>query len=121
MKDFRYRGNHYFCSIERAHSRDVDAVEETNNIIISGSVDGLVKAWSSPGTQENMSNMPLATVQINNRVKSLAVDPTGRRVAIGSSGITRPALDICDTTTLVTFIHLYIFSLNIVKFFIINK
>lgn len=33
----------FYCSIDKAHSCDVNAVDETSNAIISGSADGTVK------------------------------------------------------------------------------
>lgn len=89
--------NYYYTGIEDAHSRDINAVDETGNLVITGSADGVVKAWTSPRDENNFSNLPLATIRISDRIWSLAADPTGSKVAIGSSGTSGPALYICDT------------------------
>ncbi|XP_076650982.1 F-box/WD repeat-containing protein 4 [Halictus rubicundus] len=74
----------FYCSIPRAHSCDVNAVDETCDVIVSGSGDGIVKIWRSIG--ERIQNVPLATLNIGDRVWSLSADPTGKKVAVGSAG-----------------------------------
>lgn len=96
MKNVLYGENHFYGSIERAHSRDVDAVDETGDLVISGSADGVVKAWTSPKNQDIISNLPLASVRVNDRIWALAADPTGTKLAVGSSGTTGPPLYICN-------------------------
>ncbi|OXU29066.1 hypothetical protein TSAR_015181 [Trichomalopsis sarcophagae] len=96
MKNVLYGGNHFYGSIERAHSRDVDAVDETGDLVISGSADGVVKAWTSPKNQDIISNLPLTSVRVNDRIWALAADPTGTKLAVGSSGTTGPPLYICN-------------------------
>ena len=95
-----YRRSHFYYSIPRAHSRDVEAVDESNGIVISGSADGAVKAWTAPRENEFLSTLPLAAVGVNDRIWSLLIDPTGTKVAIGSAGTTEgnPPLHIYDTT-----------------------
>lgn len=97
-----YLRNHFYCKIDRAHSKDVDAVDETNNIVISGSADGVVKAWTSPKNQEFMSNLPLATVTVHDRVWSIAADSSNTKVAIGTSGTSGVPLYIYDTKKFVS-------------------
>ncbi|XP_014208190.1 F-box/WD repeat-containing protein 4 [Copidosoma floridanum] len=96
LMSMMYLENHFYHSINRAHSRDVDAIDETNNIIISGSADGVVKAWTSPKNQGYMSRLPLATVRVGDRVWSLAANPSSTKVAVGTSGTSGPPLNIYD-------------------------
>ncbi|XP_076678713.1 F-box/WD repeat-containing protein 4 isoform X2 [Andrena cerasifolii] len=85
----------FYCSIDRAHSCDVNAVDETSKAIISGSGDGTVKIWGPVG--QRILNLPLATINIADRVWSLSADPTSKRVAIGSAGNSdNPPLRIFD-------------------------
>ena len=76
--------DHLYYSIDRAHSSDVNAVDETSQVVISGSADGTVKIWMPPG--DAMSNVPLSSLSIHDRVWSIAADPTGQKFAVGSSG-----------------------------------
>ncbi|XP_033342299.1 F-box/WD repeat-containing protein 4 [Megalopta genalis] len=74
----------FYCSIPKAHTCDVNAVDETCDAIVSGSGDGIVKIWGP--LRERILNVPLATLNIADRVWSLAADPTGKKVAVGSAG-----------------------------------
>ncbi|KAJ8684288.1 hypothetical protein QAD02_020080 [Eretmocerus hayati] len=97
LKEMPFNRNHYQCSIQRAHSKDVETVDEVGDVVISGSADGVLRAWRSPRYQE-LSNIPLANIRVvSDRIWSLAVDPTGRKLAIGSSGYGDSPLRICDT------------------------
>lgn len=92
--------DHLYYSIERAHSTDVNAVDETSQVVISGSGDGVVKIWMRPG--ETMSNIPSATISVRDRILSLLADPTGQKFAVGSSGTgDGPPLHILDIERLV--------------------
>lgn len=77
--------NHLCYNIEEAHSTDVNAVEETPQVVISGSGDGVIKIWMRPG--ETMTNVPLKCLNVHDRIWSLSADPTGQKFAVGSSGI----------------------------------
>ncbi|OAD59278.1 F-box/WD repeat-containing protein 4 [Eufriesea mexicana] len=87
----------FYFSIDRAHSRNVNALDETFKAIISGSNDGTVKIWRPVG--QRILNVPLATINIAGWVCSLSADPTSKTVAVGSAG------DSNDT-------HLHIFDLE---------
>ncbi|XP_058803734.1 F-box/WD repeat-containing protein 4 [Phymastichus coffea] len=89
---------HYNTSIENAHSRDVEAVDEAGDIVFSGSADGMVKAWKSPRSREIISQDPLASFRINDRIWSIAIDSSGEKLAVGSAGNASAPLTICDTT-----------------------
>ncbi|XP_033209011.1 F-box/WD repeat-containing protein 4-like [Belonocnema kinseyi] len=90
-----YHMDHLYYSIERAHSTDVNAVDETSQVVISGSGDGVVKIWMRPG--DTMSNIPSASISVRDRILSLLADPTGQKFAVGSSGTgDGPPLHILD-------------------------
>ncbi|KZC12394.1 PREDICTED: F-box/WD repeat-containing protein 4 [Dufourea novaeangliae] len=85
----------FYCSIDRAHTSDVNAVDETCDAIMSGSGDGTVKIWGPVG--QRFLNIPVATLNIADRVWSLSADPTGKKVAVGSAGNSdSPPLHIFD-------------------------
>lgn len=85
----------YCFSIETAHSRSVNALDGTLTTIISGSSDGTVKIWTPLG--QRTSHIPLATINIAQWVCSLSVDPTNKKVAIGTAGDSdKPHLHIFD-------------------------
>ncbi|XP_076242065.1 F-box/WD repeat-containing protein 4 [Calliopsis andreniformis] len=85
----------FYCSIDRAHTCDVNAVDETSKAIISGSGDGTVKVWGPVG--QRILNVPLTTLNIEDRVWSLSADPTSAKIAVGSAGIGNgPPLRIFD-------------------------
>ena len=95
-----YHIDHLYYSIERAHSSDVNAVDETSQVVISGSGDGTVKIWMRPG--DTMSNIPSASISVRDRILSLVADPTGQKFAVGSSGTgDGPPLHILDIERLV--------------------
>ncbi|CAK9795653.1 F-box/WD repeat-containing protein 4 [Anthophora plagiata] len=87
----------FYFSIDRAHSSNVNALDETSKAIISGSSDGTVKIWGPIG--QRILNVPLATINISECVCSLSADPTSTKIAIGSGG---------DSDRL----HLHIFDLE---------
>lgn len=72
-------------NIENAHSTDVNAVEETPQVVISGSGDGIIQIRMRPG--KKMANVPSASFNVHDRIWALAADPTGQKFAVGSSGI----------------------------------
>lgn len=85
----------FYCSIDKAHSCDVNAVDETSNAIISGSADGTVKVWGPVG--QRILNVPLATINVADRVWSIAANPTSKKFAVGSAGFNNgPPLRIFD-------------------------
>ncbi|XP_003487402.1 F-box/WD repeat-containing protein 4 [Bombus impatiens] len=87
----------FYFSIEQAHSRSLNALDETFSAIISGAGDGTVKIWTPLG--QGISNVPLATINIAQWVCSLSVDPMNEKVAVGTAGS-------CDIP------HLHIFNLG---------
>ncbi|KAK2584702.1 hypothetical protein KPH14_007036 [Odynerus spinipes] len=89
-------GNHIYFNIDRAHSSDVNAVDKTGQIIVSGAGDGTVKVWRSPNRR--YAEAPLASINVRDRVWSVVADPTGLKFAVGSSGNSDgPPLHIFDT------------------------
>ncbi|CAL7937710.1 unnamed protein product [Xylocopa violacea] len=85
----------FYFSIDRAHSRMVNALDETSNTIISGSNDGTVKIWGPAG--QRILSVPLATINIGQWIRSVSADPTSTKVAIGSTGDSvAPNLHIFD-------------------------
>lgn len=89
-------GNHFYCSIDRAHASDVNAVDKTGQIIVSGAGDGTVKVWRSPN--RIYTEAPLASKNVRDRVWSVVADPTGLKFAVGTSGNgDGPPLCIFDT------------------------
>lgn len=72
-------------NIEEAHSTDVNAVEETSQVVISGSGDGIIKLWERPS--ETMTNVPSKCLNVDDRIWSLSADPMGQKFSVGSSGI----------------------------------
>ncbi|XP_076758762.1 F-box/WD repeat-containing protein 4 [Xylocopa sonorina] len=83
----------FYFGIDEAHSNMVNALDETSNMIISGSSDGTVKIWGSRG----QGLRSLATISIGQWVRSVLADPTSTKVAIGSTGDSvAPNLHIYD-------------------------
>lgn len=80
-----YLVDHLCYNIEEAHSTDVNAVEETSQVVISGSGDGIIKLWERPS--ETMTNVPSKCLNVDDRIWSLSADPMGQKFSVGSSGI----------------------------------
>lgn len=76
--------DHFYSIIEDAHSCYVSAVEETHGIIVSGSDDETVKIWTSGG--DSMINVPAATLNVADKVWSIAANPIGTKFAVGFTG-----------------------------------
>ena len=87
-----------FSSIVNAHSRDVESVEEYRGIIFTGSADGSVKSWKPDLLNGLMPNEPISTYRCNDRIWSLALDPSGQNLAIGSAGNYDMPLHIFDSS-----------------------
>ncbi|XP_031843131.1 F-box/WD repeat-containing protein 4 [Nomia melanderi] len=89
----------FYCCLAIAHTCDVNAIDETRNIILSGSEDGIVKVWRGPVGQR-IRDVPLTTLNIADKVWSLSANPTGKKFAVGAAGYrystTRVPLHIFD-------------------------
>ncbi|CAD1475641.1 unnamed protein product [Heterotrigona itama] len=99
-KPERGRKINFYFSVDRAHSKNVNALDETCSTIVSGSNDGTIKVeilnvWGP--FEQGTLNVPLATLNIIEWVCSLSIDPTNKKFAVGSAGeIDRPHLHIFD-------------------------
>ncbi|XP_014222092.1 F-box/WD repeat-containing protein 4 isoform X1 [Trichogramma pretiosum] len=84
-----------------AHSSDLGSVAEAKNqVLFTGSRNGTVKAWEFPhGRVGKVAALPLETFQRNDCIWSLATDPSGDKLAIGTGGNFNPALYVCDTSS----------------------
>ncbi|XP_024942583.1 F-box/WD repeat-containing protein 4 isoform X2 [Cephus cinctus] len=87
------RGKGSFSS-RNAHNSDINAVDATDYVILTGSNDGNVKVWPIGMHMDDIS-VPYGTIPIfpfsahiplSDRVWSLAADPTGVKFAVGLSG-----------------------------------
>lgn len=72
--------------LSRCHVGDVHSVDIHSGVVVSGSRDATVKIWRLGGEQ---SEAPLHTINVGDRVWSLAIDPTGKRVTVGNAGISQ--------------------------------
>jgi len=70
--------------LSRCHVGDVQSVDIHSDVVVSGSRDATVKIWRIGVHQ---SNAPLHTIAVGDRVWSLAIDPTGKKVTVGNAGI----------------------------------
>ncbi|KAG7200608.1 hypothetical protein KM043_001166 [Ampulex compressa] len=70
--------------IYKAHLCDVNALDETPYVFISGSADGRVKIWRP--INEGIEDVPLTTMNVADKIWSLAANSIGTKFAVGSTG-----------------------------------
>ncbi|XP_029174941.1 F-box/WD repeat-containing protein 4 isoform X2 [Nylanderia fulva] len=87
-----------------SHACDINGIDATSQNIISGSNDGMIKIQKHVDIEE--SNFDENEINIDfmdkiDRVRSLAIDPTGTQFAVGSSGTSIiPPLHLINIETL---------------------
>ncbi|XP_075221827.1 F-box/WD repeat-containing protein 4 isoform X2 [Lycorma delicatula] len=64
---------------------DVRSIDASNDIVVSGSRDSLLKVWRLKRT--SLSEEPIAIYNVVNALWSLAIDPTTKNVCCGTTGL----------------------------------
>ncbi|XP_077266803.1 F-box/WD repeat-containing protein 4 isoform X2 [Temnothorax americanus] len=84
-----------------SNDSSVNAIDATSENVIAGLDSGTIKIQRHPDmdtSESNVYNVSKTCVNLRAKVRSLSVDPTGVKFAVGSSGTTRdiPPLHVID-------------------------
>lgn len=82
---FSTETNERLLHYSKCHVGDVQSVDLHSDIVVSGSRDASVKVWRT--TQPKQSEALLHTINVGDRVWSLALNPCGKQLSVGNAGI----------------------------------